>query len=253
MPRVVPADPGLVEALQIHLNPVVIPNSGGHIMTVKPNMLHSNPLSQLWPVLFVFFFVSIPSQAVNFDCTRAATRTEKAICSDPGYTRDKNPPEVDALIGMRIPPIVPGKKSGHIPGWASIGGASFNDWVGVSQVYSKYGSAIAVIRRDKDQSRLILDVKMLPPNILTYDLVNNKTRLRKEWHRYYAIGGHCERQDGEYIIGLMRPEPGKHDCNHESRQVIKAWQVNIHDGQMKEIQPIGVRCFFDRAEDDCSG
>lgn len=202
--------------------------------------------------LLALFLAAAPAQAASFNCAKAATRAEDTICADPGHARDMNPPEVEALIGMRIPPIIPGKKSGSIPGWTSIGGTSFNDWVGASQIYSAHNSAIAVIRRDKDQSRLILDAKILPSRLLTYDLINNKTRPRKHWHQYYAVSSRCERLDGEYIIGLMRPEPGKYDCNHESRRVIKAWQVNLNDGQMKEIQPAGVHCYFDRAEDDCS-
>lgn len=222
--------------------------------------------------LLVLFLATAPGQAASFDCAKAATRAEKTRCADPGQTRDKNPPEVDALIGIRISPVVVnvdilerGESGGHrlrptlrkqlgpIPGWDAIGGASLNDdWVSVPQIYSAHHSAIAVVRRDKDLDRLILDAQVLPSKLLTYELINKTTRLRKHWHRYYSVGSYCARSDGEVVVGLMRPETGKHNCIHYSHQVIKAWQVNLKDGQLKEISPTGVVCHYFDAEDDCS-
>lgn len=216
-------------------------------------MIYRVNTHQVFAALLALFLAAAPAEATGTDCSKSATRAEKARCTDPGYARDKNPPEVNALIGMRIPPIITGKKSGPVPGWTSIGGASLNnDWVHVEQMHSALNTAIVAIRRDKDRNGLILDAKALPSRLLTYDLINNKTRLRKYWYQHYSIGSQCERNNGVSVVGLMRPEPGKHDCNHESRQVIKAWQIDMKNGRIIEIQPTGVRCYFDRAEDDCS-
>lgn len=206
---------------------------------------------QVFAALLALFLAAAAAHAASLDCAKAATRAEKTICADPGHARDKNPPDVDALIGIRIPPVIPTIKSGSIPGWISIGGTSINDLVSVEQIYGTHHSAIAVIWRDKSRSSLIVDAKALPPKLLTYDIINNRARLRRNWQKYYSIGSHCERNDGASIVGLMRPEPGRHNCNHESRQIIKAWQVDSN-GKLRDMQPTGVQCYFDGAENDCS-
>lgn len=208
--------------------------------------------------LLALFLAAAPAQAASFDCTKAATRAEKTICADPGYIRDKNPPEVDALIGMRIPPRAPGKQ-GNIPGWVSRTSRSFHHGTkpldtlsGIEEIYRPNMVALIVDKLEKKNlERVILDAQVLPMELMPYRIRRGELVWKNNWHKYYGINV-CEKEGEAYIVGLMRPETGKKDCNHETHQVKRAWRVEKNTGHIEEISPRSVHCYFDLAEDDCT-
>jgi len=88
---------------------------------------------------------------------------------------DAMPPEVKALIGMKIP----AKAGNVVPGWKIMGSgmlgvkADTGQELGYEQLYQKNISIFLIYAMDKDHNRTIQDVRVLPRQILRY-LIKDK-------------------------------------------------------------------------------
>lgn len=174
---------------------------------------------------------------------------------------EKNPPEVEALIGMRLKwfPVAGSGKNEEIPGWTFKRWASLNispqpkQSIGVEEIYQGNGSFAFVVDLADAANRIrtILDAQALPRQLLGYTVKKDKIVWKKNTRQLYHFEPMCERAIHETVVGLMRPETGKEDCIHKSKRVLRAWIINEQSGRISEITPRGVSCYWGDAEYDC--
>lgn len=168
------------------------------------------------------------------------------------------PPEVKALIGMKIPAKAPGR-TGDIPEWKTIVGGVLgskpNDIqeMGLEELYRDGISIFVIDLMDKrDRSRTVLDARLLPRQLLSYEIKNGKIVMKRNSSQLYSLVMGCERnRSEETIVGLMRPEPGKGNCTHNSKQVKRAWLIDPQTGRITDISPQDVSCPRVDAEYSC--
>jgi len=200
---------------------------------------------QCW-MFVVLILLTIISNQTNADTTR------DSIAS--GSTDYKIKSDLMALVGMKIPPAIPYKKQGKIPGWFSQGSI----YIGSStiKVYGENGyigneGGLVLIYLDNDKTRTIVDARVLPLDLLRFNIKDGKRIWHKDAKERFSVES-CKKPGSEdAIIGLMRPEHGKEGCLHYSKQVKMAWRVNGSTGKLEEISPKGLSCFFPNGEDEC--
>jgi hypothetical protein len=177
------------------------------------------------------------------------------------WAGNNNPPEVDALIGIRLKwfHILGSGKNEEIPGWSVKRGTDLSispqpkQSIGVEEIYQGNGSFAFVVDLFDSANRLrtILDAQVLPRQLLGYTVKKGKIVWKKNTHQMYHFEPMCERLIHETVVGLMRPETGKEDCTHKSKQILRAWKINEQSGQITEISPQGVSCYWGHTEYDC--
>jgi len=159
--------------------------------------------------------------------------------------------ELISLIGMRVPPEVPFKKSGKIPGWHSKGGSLYGVLMENGYIGNEAGFIIASL--EKDKTKIVLDARSLPMDLLRFELKDGEVIYKKSATKLYGVEL-CKKNESnteDIYFGLMRPENNKEGCLHYSRDVIKAWRVNPITNKLEDISPDGVSCFYPNAEDEC--
>lgn len=142
------------------------------------------------------------------------------------------PPEVKAIIGMKLSPKVVGRKQAEIPGFHRITGALIgqDELQGNMLAYDEgvvgdKWPVFIVVRIASDQSAEILDAQMLPANLIEWRLVDGNRKYLEGRYRF-SVNCKIEEEDKRLIMGLVKPEKGKSDCAHFSRRVKQAWQVD---------------------------
>jgi hypothetical protein len=175
----------------------------------------------------------------------SALLASNAQCAD-----EPLPPEVKALIGMKLPPKVVGKKQALIPDFKEVGGAlvDTDEKQGSSLAYSEgvVGNkwpVFIVERIASDRSAEILDAKMLPENLIEWRHDDGNIKFLKGRHTF-SEDCHTEEQGTQLIFGLVKPEKGKSDCAHYSGRVKRAWQVDRQSGQITPIPTKGIKCEY---------
>lgn len=165
------------------------------------------------------------------------------------------PPEAQSLIGMKFQSEKLGR-FGNIEGWEAKRGTVLNalpDSKRVMSVEELYRDGVTVFVTElldqTDWSKTILDVQMLPRQLLNYNINNGQIVWKKNLFQFYQFEI-CEREHYELIVGLVRPEHGKANCTHKSKQIKRAWKINEQSGLIAEISPQGVLCHWD-TEDSC--
>jgi hypothetical protein len=166
-------------------------------------------------------------------------------------TRDKNPPEVEALIGKQIPRI-------GIPGWSKLSGSLFESSQQSAQamgleVMDRGGKSIFLIELidTKNDYATVLDAQILPKQP-RYDAKGKPIGSRKENARLYSFTEGCQRENAEaVIVGTALPEQDKEHCGHWTKRVQRAWMIDPQTGRITEISPEGVSCLIE-SEYDCA-
>lgn len=163
---------------------------------------------------------------------------------------DVLPPEVRALVGMKVPPKIVGKEPSPIPDFYYLGGALVDEDVkqDSSLAYSEGVVAgkwpVFIVRRiASDRSAEILDARVLPDNLIGWRFNGKDIEYLKG---RYTFSEHCqiEEKDLQLIFGLVKPEKGKSDCAHFSRRVKLAWQIDRQSGRITSIPTKGVKCEY---------
>jgi hypothetical protein len=174
---------------------------------------------------------------------------ENAYCVDMSL-----PVEVQALIGMKIPPIIAGKASANIPnfvsktsGWGAI---SFDEGI----VGDKWPVFIVELI-NADRSREVLDVQLLPNNLIDWRYLGRESeQLEKFKHvkNRFSFSTSCrvDERDERLVFGLVKPEKGKQTCSHFSKRVKLAWLIDRQSGKISPMQTQGLQCFY-LTMDDC--
>ena len=158
---------------------------------------------------------------------------------------DSMPPEVKALIGTRIPPYVSSKGQigrADIPNFVSKN----SSWASISfeeGVFSGKWPAFIVERDNKDMSTEILDIQMIPKELIDWEFVGGQFQ---NVEGRYSLSEHCKsREDDErWIVGLVKPEKGKADCGHNSKRIKQTWMVDQQTGRITPISPKGLQCYY---------
>lgn len=157
------------------------------------------------------------------------------------FKRDKNPPEVEALIGKPI------TKNG-LPGWQHHISVLLNlfpqsgEALGLDDI-ERNGVEVFLVEKipQKDGSAIVIDAQVLPKQATTGSKKNS---------RPYQFETACESPNEERVVGLMLPERGKEDCGHISKKVLRAWKIDTQTGRITEISPEGITCQWPHT-DDC--
>lgn len=171
-------------------------------------------------------------------------------------TEDALPPEVKALAGMKIQPKVVGEMPARIPNFIQTNGAMIvideksGNYLGYSEGFvSGKWPVFFTEHIHPDKSIEILEVQMLPANLIDWKIVNGK-RSFLEWR--YTLSEHCraDEEDTRLIFGLIKQEEGKESCAHYSSRVKRAWQIDRQSGHITPLPIQGLQCYY-IAMDNC--
>lgn len=160
------------------------------------------------------------------------------------------PPEVKALIGMKLPPKIVGRTPADIPGFYQMSGALI--WTEEKQgnaltydegVVGDKWPVFIVGRISSDKSAEILDAQMLPANLIEWRLDNGNRKYLEGRYRF-SVNCKIKEKDTRIILGLVKPEKGKSDCAHFSSRVKLAWQVDRQSGRITPMPTKGMKCEY---------
>jgi hypothetical protein len=101
---------------------------------------------------------------------------------------------VDSLIGTTIP-ATSSDRPGSLAGWHEKGGRTLShSELGLSlSEYYRDGQAIFIITRiDGNLNQTILDVKLLPANLIDYKIVGNKLVFLNDALNRYSLEPYCK-------------------------------------------------------------
>lgn len=200
-------------------------------------------------------------------CFSALVASLLLLFSDSAYCGDPVPPEVQALVGVRVPPttrqqynfnVKTGERKtrveaspGAVPGFTEVEQVL----IVKRQAYSlgfvagfiRSTPAFFVDRINSDFSREIIDAKPLPPTIYEHRLVRGEMVSSGGWGR---LASWCDfdspsRDVSKYLvtIGLVIPQKGKANCAHFSKQVVRAWGIE-ESGRIEDISSEGLVCHY---------
>lgn len=186
----------------------------------------------------------IPSK-VGQDQTAASK--EKPQCGD-----DTLPQVVKALIGVRLPPLFVGVKQAGILSFIEVNGAVIADSadengsvIAYSEGVFKGKWTVFFVERifHPDRSKVILDARILPADLLDWRMVNGEPAPNIG---QYKFSGRCRanKEDARTILGLVRPERGKEDCAHFSSRIKQAWEMDRERNCLLPVATQGLKCEY---------
>ncbi len=160
------------------------------------------------------------------------------------------PQEVKALIGMKIPPKVLGRRGGDIPNFIEVGGGMLNRKIGSEVPKAELGYDEGVVDRKwpvfivsaghNDRTLEILDVQLLPKNLINWRYANGKIMGAGKGN-HFIFSARCQygKGDDRIIFGLEDPTV-EHDGM--STRIERAWEVDPLSGQIKSISTKNITC-----------
>lgn len=160
------------------------------------------------------------------------------------------PPQVKALIGLKIPPEIVGQSGGAIPKFTLFGGGMLNRQIGnetprAELIYDeglveKKWPVFIVYASHADKTIEILDAQLLPKKRINWRYVDGKIkRLEKGNFLVFSTGCQYAKGDGRIIFGLEDPK-----VEHEgmSTRISQAWEINSLSGRIKSISTQNISC-----------
>lgn len=190
------------------------------------------------------------------------------FCESSAHARDANPPEIQALVGVTIPPEIKNVKTlsgvtravkvpGKLLGFRRVEGSLLVRAPGSKALAGLPGLDVGFIDKTPifylssmypDMTTEILDVQTLPKADLEMQLKDGKIVANSNGYRFSE---HCSllnptggENDMLWYFGLAKPEKGKTDCTHDSRRVFKVWRVDQHNGKIEEIPSATMQCEY---------
>jgi hypothetical protein len=162
-----------------------------------------------------------------------------ALLADNALGSDETlPPEVKALIGMKISLEAP--DNGNVPGWDNLLGSEIVDEI-YFNVRQKGNITVYTI---KNKNTTILDARVISGNLLNVYLKDGNLEFKKNEMQMYRITAACGRgssEKKEIILGMWRFSRGS-KCTDSSNLVKKAWLLNPESGHITDISTKGVSC-----------
>jgi hypothetical protein len=160
------------------------------------------------------------------------------------------PPEVKALIGMKIPPKIAGKEPGHIPNFIRFGESMLNRQIGSETMKAELGYSEGMVGKKwpvfivsaihDDRTLEILDAQLLPMKLINWRYMNGKIeRLKKGNFLIFSAWCQYANGDGRIIFGLEDPKV-EHD-GYSSR-IERAWEIDMQNGHIKSIPTHRIKC-----------
>lgn len=164
------------------------------------------------------------------------------------------PPEVKALIGMKLPPLVVGKSAARVPRLVvKDGGVLRNDDAGGVLgmdlgLFADKWPIVAIVKINSERATEITDVLMLPPDLINWRLKNGK---------FVGVVGldlstYCRANDDDrrIIFALIKQEKGNETCEHFTKRINRAWLIDEISGRITKIPTEGLSCKY-QAVDPC--
>lgn len=188
-------------------------------------------------------------------------------------TDDAMPPEVKALIGMKLSPVrVEGRDIKRAPwtkplppDYVKMVPPSIPNFVDVASAVIPVTNVLSA-RSDcalgyylgdangkwpvflidctyPDMSVEILDVQMLSENLIEWKYIGGKRKFLED---RFQFSDSCETRvgDSRIIFGLVKPEKGKLDVSHDSIRVKQAWQIDEQSGRIAPISTKELQCHY---------
>jgi hypothetical protein len=160
------------------------------------------------------------------------------------------PPEVQKLIGMKIPPKVMGKSGGDIPNFILFSGGMLNKKIGnetprANLIYeeglvAEKWPVFVVYASHADKTRDILDAQLLPNKLINWRYANGKIKRLENGDRLiFSIDCQYENGDGRIIFGLEDPKVEREGM---STRIERAWEVDPQSGHIKSISTQNISC-----------
>ncbi len=165
-----------------------------------------------------------------------------------GYVRDKNPPEVEALIGKKF-------SGDHVPGWDLLRDTLLTDEHDVPPiglVYLEHNGMTIFLTEIvglNGANSTVLDAQVLPKEAEFNKETGELLQTKENASRY--VFGYCFNSNDERLVGMMRPQKGKELCGHKTKLVQRAWKIDTKTGHITEISPTGVTCIWEMGENYC--
>lgn len=174
------------------------------------------------------------------------------------FAKKPLPPEIQALIGLKIPqemrPVnTRNKATGEIETRERLRLGNIPNFFQVSSGVVDIGfigqtPAFVVLKLTPMREREILNIEIIPSEYLNMQLVDGKLQWGKGRNDVFDI---CKqttstRSTDRYdtIVALGKPEKGKEDCEHTTRQIKLAWGVDTRTGRIEVIAPETVECLL---------
>ena len=163
------------------------------------------------------------------------------------------PPEVKALIGMKLPPLVVGKAAASIPNFISHGGSLLDEQSGEMLAYNEgivggKWPVFVVQRINKERYLEVLDAQLLPADLLDWRFVDGEFKNNSDHFKFvkgrYSLSQSCQPDEGQIIFGLIKPENGKETCEHDTSRVKRAWNINRQNGKISSKSTKGLSCHY---------
>lgn len=181
----------------------------------------------------------------------------------------REPSSIHAIEGMRVLPqskpvkILVDRKTGrtetvrrnargHIPGFTPVTGALLAGRdtrfsLGFEEGVLNGTPVLLVAQIHPDLSTVVVSVEVLPPDLIEWEMVGGETVFIPG---RYRLSESCELvvqssqlASFEHRIGLVRPDSGKSDCTHKSRQVSRAWGIS-KDGHVTQLPTTDLQCEY---------
>ena len=163
---------------------------------------------------------------------------------------DALPPEVQNLIGMKIPPKVVGKSGAPIPNFIRFSGGMLNKQIGneaprAELIYeeglvAEKWPVFVVYASHADKTRDILDAQLLPKKLINWRYVNGKIdRLKNSDRLIFSIDCQYANGDGRIIFGLEDPAAERDGM---STRIERAWEVDPQNGHINSISTQNISC-----------
>ncbi len=160
------------------------------------------------------------------------------------------PPEVKALIGMKIPPVIKDREPGRTPKFIRFSEGMLNRQIGNETPKAELGYEEGIIGEKwpvfivsavhKDLTIEILDIHLLPKNLINWRYINGEVK-RLEKGIFYIFSVDCLYREGNerIIFGLEDP---KVERDGMSTRIIRAWEVDQQNGHIKSISTRNITC-----------
>lgn len=166
------------------------------------------------------------------------------------------PPEIKALIGMKIPPAIEGKASGNIPDFVSVGsllGVDFEDGFSFAFEEGLYANKWYVLIASRFfewfRGEEIVAVLVLPEKLRNWEYRNGIFEPRREGLPFSRRCRSSE-DDKRVIVAFYEQRIGKNCVYARSDKVKRAWMFDVHKRAFFPIPTKGLWC-EDPVDEEC--
>lgn len=167
------------------------------------------------------------------------------------------PPEVKALVGMKIPPAIVGKAPGSIPNFVlkgSLPGGDFEDGSAFTLKEGMYADKWHVLITSRffewNRGEEIVAVLVLPEKLRSWEYRDGEFKSRRGGLPF-STWCHATEGDKRVIVGFYEQRMGK-DCAYaRSDKVIRAWMFDVHKRAFLPMPTKGLWC-EDAVDEECA-